>query len=42
MASDIFERFDADQNGTLDKEEAKNVFMDQLRRTGMARVAFNQ
>jgi len=38
MAKDIFNKFDADHNGHLDKEEAKNVFMDQLRKSGMSKI----
>ena len=31
MAEKIFEKFDADDSGTIDKEEAKAIFMEQLK-----------
>ena len=35
MAKDIFEKYDTDHNGTLDREETKCFFLDQLRQLGM-------
>ena len=31
MVKDIFEKFDADYNGVLDKDETRKFFLDQMR-----------
>ena len=31
IANEIFAKFDADDSGTIDKEEAKAIFMDKLK-----------
>ena len=31
MATEIFDKFDTDKNGTIDKEEARNVFIDKYK-----------
>ena len=38
----IFKKFDADNSGTIDKEEAKNIFFDELKKTGATKLQFNQ
>ena len=35
MAKDIFENFDTNHNGSLEREEAKNFFLEQMRQMGM-------
>ena len=42
MAKDIFQKFDADHSGTIDKEEAKAIFMQELKKTGQSKINFNQ
>ena len=42
MANELFAKFDADNNGTIDKEEAKEIFMMQLRKSGSALIRFNE
>ena len=38
----IFEKFDADNSGTIDKAEAKTIFMDELKKGGTTKVVFDE
>ena len=42
IAKAIFDKFDADDSGTIDKEEAKEIFIDQLKKTGSTLVKFDE
>ena len=42
MAKLMFNKFDADHSGSIDKEEGKNVFIGELKRMGMSKIVFNQ
>ena len=38
MVEFIFAKFDADNSGSIDKEEAKPIFIDQLKKTGATKL----
>ena len=38
----IFEKFDADNSGTIDKAEAKTIFMDELKKGGTTKAVFDE
>ena len=42
MAKAIFAKFDADHSGTIDKEEAKNIFIEELKKSGETKLNFDQ
>ena len=42
IAKEIFAKFDTDHNGSIDKEEAKAIFMHELKQTGQAKIVFNE
>ena len=42
MAKTIFTKFDADHSGSIDKEEAKALFMSELKRSGQSKIVFKQ
>lgn len=42
IANAIFKKFDADNSGTIDKEEARDIFMDQLKKSGSTLIKFDQ
>ena len=42
IAQEIFKKFDADNSGTIDKEEAKEIFMDQLKKSGSTLLKFDE
>ena len=41
IADTIFAKFDADNSGTIDKEEAKEIFIDQLKKSGSTLIKFS-
>lgn len=42
MATEIFKKFDADNSGGIDKEEAREMFLDQLKKSGSTLIKFDQ
>ena len=42
IAEEIFSKFDADESGTIDKAEAKEIFIDQLKKSGSTLIKFDE
>ena len=38
----IFDNFDADKSGTIDKAEAKNIFVHEMKKAGVTKLTFDE
>ena len=41
MVDQIFAKFDIDKNGSIDREEAKPIFIDVLKRSGETKIVID-
>ena len=42
IAKMIFDKFDEDKNGTIDRQEAKNIFIEEMKKAGLTKVKFDE
>ena len=42
IAKAIFDKFDEDKNGTIDRTEAKNIFLEEMKKSGLTDDKFDE